>query len=126
MTLKEYFDTHKGTGLLATADDKGIVNAAIYATPHFMEDGQIAFIMRERHTHENITKNPHACYVFTETGKMEGKRLYLTRVKEEVNSELLFSLRRRCPRDKDQNENLYLVFFTIDKELPLVGQGESW
>jgi len=125
MELKEYFATVKGNGVLSTADDKGIVNAAVYATPHSMEDGLIAFIMREHKTHENIGLNPHACFLFIEAGKMDGKRLYLTKVKEEKNSELLFSIRRRCKHEEcETKEDLHLVFFKVDKILPLVGRGE--
>lgn len=125
MELKEYFSGVKGSGILSTADDKGIVNAAVYATPHSMEDGLLGFIMREHKTHENIGLNPHACFLFIEAGKMEGKRIYLTKVKEEKNSELLFSLRRRgkhaeCTKAGD----LHLVFFKVDKVLPLVGSDE--
>jgi hypothetical protein len=125
MDLKEYFLGVKGNGILSTADDKGVVNAAVYATPHSMEDGLVAFIMREYKTHENITVNPHACFLFIEAGKMDGKRIYLTKVKEEKNSELLFSLRRRCTHEeKETKENLYLVFFKVDKILPLIGHTE--
>ena len=125
MDMKEYFASVKGTGVLSTADDKGVVNAAIYATPHSIEDGLLAFIMRERKTHENIGLNPHACFLFIEAGSMTGKRIYLTKVKEEKNSELLFSLRRHCLKSKCETEdNLYLVFFSVDKVLPLVGTGD--
>ena len=58
MTLKEYFETNKGFGILATADDQGRTNAAVYSRPHFMEDGTVAFIMRDRLTHNNLTSNP--------------------------------------------------------------------
>jgi hypothetical protein len=50
MDLKEYFDDTKGVGVLATADGEGKVDAAIYARPHFMEDGTLAVIMRDRLT----------------------------------------------------------------------------
>lgn len=125
MELKEYFATVKGSGVLSTADDKGIVNAAIYGTPHSMEDGLLAFIMRSYKTHENIIVNPHACFLFIEAGKMTGKRIYLTKVKEEKNTDLLSSLRRHCKEDECENKgDLHLVFFKVDKILPLVGSGE--
>lgn len=41
MKLSEYFDLKKGYGVIATADSKGEVNAAIYARPHFMDDETI-------------------------------------------------------------------------------------
>lgn len=125
MDFKEYFSSVKGTGILSTADDKGVVNAAVYGTPHSMEDGLLAFIMRERKTHENIGINPHACFLFIEADTMTGKRIYLTKVKEEKNTELLFSLRRHCKRTQCTTEdNLYLVYFKVDKVLPLVGSGD--
>jgi hypothetical protein len=40
MDLKEYFNDTKGVGVLATSDADGKVDAAIYARPHFMEDGK--------------------------------------------------------------------------------------
>lgn len=125
MELKEYFLAAKGSGILSTADDKGIVNSAVYATPHSLEDGLLGFIMREHKTHENIGLNPHACFLFIEAGKMAGKRIYMTKVKEEKNSELLFSLRRRGKHEEcTKAGDLHLVFFKVDKVLPLVGSGE--
>jgi hypothetical protein len=44
----------------------------------------------------------------------------MTKVREEENSELLESLRRR-KSTYGNGEDRFLVFFNIDKELPLVG-----
>lgn len=61
MELKDYFESTKGTGVMATADGDGKVDAAIYARPHFMEDGTLAVIMRDRLTHNNLqTIRPHS------------------------------------------------------------------
>ena len=68
MELKDYFENTKGVGVIATADKDGKVNAAVYARPHFLEDGTLAFIMRDRLTHSNIQSNPHAAYLFIENG----------------------------------------------------------
>ena len=48
MDYREYFRDAKGRGILATADQQGLVDVAVYAKPHFMEDDTIAFIMRDR------------------------------------------------------------------------------
>ena len=123
MELKEYFENKKGTGVMATADKDGKVDTAIYARPHFMDDGTIAMIMRDRLTHHNLESNSHACYMFIEKGPgYKGKRLFLTKLREEQDSELLQSLRRRQYIDTT-DESKFLVFFQIDKELPLVGAG---
>ena len=123
MELKEYFENTEGTGVMATADKDGKVDTAIYARPHVMDDGTIAMIMRDRLTHHNLESNSHACYMFIEKGPgYKGKRLFLTKVREEQDSELLQSLRRRQYINKN-DESKFLVFFQIDKELPLVGAG---
>jgi hypothetical protein len=123
MNLKEYFENTKGLGVIATADGDGRVDTAIYARPHVMEDGLLAFIMRDRTTHTNIQANPHASYLFKEDGSgYQGKRLYLTKVKEEENPEIIESFRRRgYLSDKNRKEAKFLVYFKVDKERPLIG-----
>lgn len=124
MEFKEYFENTEGSGILATADSDGKVDAAIYARPHIMDDGTIALIMRDRLTHHNLQSNAHACYMFIEKGPgYKGKRFFLTKVREEQDSELLQSLRRRQYLD-EKDEAKFLVFFNIAKELPLVGGGK--
>jgi hypothetical protein len=54
MELKDYFENTKRFDVLATADGGGKVDAAVYARPHFMEDGTIAMIMCDRRTHHNL------------------------------------------------------------------------
>ncbi|MEE4603036.1 MAG: pyridoxamine 5'-phosphate oxidase family protein [Desulfobacteraceae bacterium] len=124
MELKEYFEKTEGRAILATADRDGKVDAAVYARPHFMDDGTIALIMRDRLTHHNLQSNFHACYLFMEKGPgYKGKRLFLTKVREEQDTELLQSLRRRQYLD-EKDEAKFLVFFKVDKELPLIGAGK--
>ena len=127
MKLSEYFEQVKGKGVLATADSSGTVNSAVYARPHVIDEETIAFIMAERLSHENLQSNPSACYVLMEDGdKFVGKRLYLTKTKEEKNTELIEQLRRKrhyIAHEEYYKENKYLVYFHIDKVLPLIGSG---
>ena len=123
MTLKEYFETTKGLGVLSTADSEGKVDAAIYSRPHFMEDGTMALVMRDRLSHTNLQSNPHAMYLFKKDGPgYKGRRLFITKVREEKNTELLESLRRRKTANEDGADR-FLVYFKLDKEVPLVGEG---
>ena len=123
--LKRYFENTKGMGVIATADKKGKVDAAIYSRPHFLEDGSIAFIMRDRLTHHNLQSNPYAAYLFVEEGPgYKGKRLYLTKIREEENSELIQSLSRRGYKD-EKSGSRFLVAFQVDKVLPLIGSGDE-
>jgi len=124
MELKEYFENTKGVGVLATADKDGKVDAAIYSRPHFMKDGTLAIIMRDKLTHHNLQSNPHATYLFVEDGPgYKGKRLFMTKIREEENTPLLQDLRRRQYPD-DNEDTRYLVFFNQDNELPLIGAGK--
>jgi len=125
MKLSEYFETATGKGVLATADSSGKVDVAVYSRPHFIDDETIAYIMTERLTHENLKSNPHAAYIFMEAGdKFVGKRLYLTKTKEETDPEAIAKIRWRKSYtlpDNQQNEKRFLVYFHIDKILPLIG-----
>lgn len=123
MNLSEYFDTTTGYGVLATADAEGKVNAAVYARPHFFDENTIAFIMREKLTHANLQTNPHAMYLFIQSGPgYSGKRVYLTKLREESNDELIASICRRCDYSMFTDQlTRHVVFFSIDKVLPLVG-----
>ena len=56
-------------------------------------------------------------------GGYKGKRLFMTKVREETDSELLYSLRRRH-YPNDEQEVKFLVFFKLDKVLPLIGAGD--
>lgn len=125
MELKSYFANTAGLGILSTADAQGQVDAAVYSRPHVMDDGTVAFIMRDRLTHHNLQSNPHAAYLFKEEGPgYAGKRLFLTKVSEEKESARLYELRRRSyPEDKDRRESKYLVIFRVKKALPLIGPG---
>jgi len=125
MELKEYFETAKGTGVLATADSSGKVDVAIYGRPHVMEDATVAFIMADHLSHENLQSNPYAAYLFVEAGGgYKGKRLYLTKVKEETDPQRIAALRRRTTPagcHPSEGEQRFLVHFRLDRVRPLVG-----
>jgi hypothetical protein len=57
--LKEYLENTTCHGVLATADAYGLLNQAVFARPHVMEDGTAAFIMPHRLTHKNLQENSH-------------------------------------------------------------------
>ena len=126
MNLNTYFDDTKGLGVLSTADGDGRVNAAVYARPHVMEDGSLAFIMRDRLSHSNLTSNPHAAYLFREESPgYKGIRLHLTKTHEESGTERVKDLCRRCRIDDKPDAIRHLVVFSVDKQLPLIGAGDE-
>jgi hypothetical protein len=125
MKLSEYFEKAKGRGVIATADSKGKVGAAVYGRPHFINEKTVAFIMADRLMHKNLQSNPYATYLFMEAKERYlGKRLYLTKIKEEKDKSLIDQIRRKesCPVDEDYKKGTrFLVYFKIDKVLPLIG-----
>jgi hypothetical protein len=127
MELKQYFDTVKGTGILATADGDGKVDAAVYSRPHFMEDGSLAFIMPDRLTHHNLRLNPYAVYLFVQEGPgYKGQRVFLKKIGEEQDTDRLYELRRRrFPAKGEGKGPRFLVFFHMEKVLPLIGAGRE-
>jgi len=126
--LREYFGKVKGFGVLATADKEGQVDTAVYASPHVMDEKTIAFIMPDRLTHHNLQSNGHAAYLFKEEGAgYKGVRLFLDKDREEKDSELLYSIRRKkyaCEKGEEETCR-FLVFFTVTKVLPLIGTGKD-
>ena len=126
MKLNDYFQNASGTGVLSTSDNSGKVDSAIYARPHITEEGLIAFIMRDRLTYHNLEQNPHAAYLFIEKeGSYKGVRLFLKKVKENSDSELLQEMTRRClsPEEDKAKGPKFLVYFEIETVLDLIGSG---
>ncbi|MDY0211637.1 MAG: pyridoxamine 5'-phosphate oxidase family protein [Desulfuromonadaceae bacterium] len=124
--LEQYFENAEGTGILSTCAADGKVNSALYARPRFFAQERIGFIMLGRLSYANLQSNPHAAYLFLERKEgYEGVRLHLRMVGEETDQtrieQLMSELR---PRHSDQKER-HLVYFSVDKVLPLVGSGES-
>jgi hypothetical protein len=125
MNLETYFEQTKGMGVLSTADDQGHVNAAVYARPHVMEDGSLAFIMRDRLSYHNLQSNPKAAFLFREEAAgYNGIRLHLNKIREEHDTPLVKDLCRRCKMEDTAEVKRHLVFFNIERKLPLVGDGE--
>ncbi len=124
MELNNYFEKTEGTGILATADAEGKVDVAIYARPHVFETDTIGFIMRGRLSHRNLQQNPYAAYMFIEKEQgYQGKRLYMEKIREETDQEILEQIRRKPKRECSDSgdEDTFLVYFKVYQVRPLVG-----
>jgi hypothetical protein len=125
MSLKEYFSSKSGFGVLSTADDKGKVGAAAYASPHVIDDTHVAFIMGDKLSHANILRNPYAVYLFKEDGPgYEGKRLYLKKERESQDQKTIETTCKvawpgpYCVEKYLKGSSI--VYFTVESVLPLV------
>ncbi|MEM7828497.1 MAG: pyridoxamine 5'-phosphate oxidase family protein [Candidatus Aenigmatarchaeota archaeon] len=128
MKLSEYFERASGQAILSTADSSGRVTIAIYSTPRVLDDGTLCFIMRERLTYRNLKENPHAAFMFIEDGTgYRGIRLFLTKVREDDNPEMIKKMTRRylTPEEDELKGPKHLVIFRVDRILPLIGDGDT-
>lgn len=126
MNLKDYFATTSGRGVFASAGADGRVTAALYATPHLVDDSTAAFIMRDHLTHANLQSNPYATYLFIEDGPgSRGVRLYLEKLREDRDPARLAAMTRRhlSPEEDRALGPKFIVEFRIAKVLDLVGEG---
>jgi len=123
MNLNDYFENTQGTGILATADSEGNVDVAVYARPHVMDENTVAFIMADRLSYHNLASNPKAAYLFLESGPgYKGRRLYLSKIKEENDQQKINSLRRRTsPPYPVEDSTRHLVHFQVDQVRPITG-----
>lgn len=127
MNLKRYFKDSEGIGVMATSDQKGLVDTAIYSKPHVLSNDEIAFIMRDRLTHTNLQVNKHANYLFLEDGRgYKGMRLFLTKLDESTDHELISSMTRRhlTPEEDLAKGDKFLVRFKVNRVLSLIGGEE--
>jgi hypothetical protein len=123
MKLNEYFSDKDGLGIFSSANKNGEVNSAVYAKPHILDNGNVAFIMRDRLTHSNVTENPHASFLFIEHDKgFHGIRLKLEMVDEITDPEIIAMLSRRSKTEPD--EKRFLASFKIVKAMQLIGGEE--
>lgn len=96
MKLKDYFKEKNGISILSTAKSDGKLTIAIYSKPHVLEDNTIAFIMRERLSYRNLQTNPHAAFMFIEeNGGYQGIRLFLKKMREDNDTEIIQKITRR-------------------------------
>jgi hypothetical protein len=129
MDLKQYFAETAGTGVLATADSEGRVDAAIYTKPHVLDENTVVFIMADRLTRKNLKSNPRAAFLFMEGGAgYTGKRVFMTLAKEGTGEDeqdtVLIEWFEKSKKDYPE-ESLFLGYFRVDKVLPLVSELEK-
>jgi hypothetical protein len=122
MGISEYFAATQGHGVLATANDKGKVNAAIYSKPYFTDEHTAVFIMAERLSYENLKTNPEAVYLFIESvAEWTGKRLYLKKLKVEKDDRMLARICQECDYSHYDVGDRHITYFEVKEVLPLLG-----
>ncbi|MHC4553068.1 MAG: pyridoxamine 5'-phosphate oxidase family protein [Planctomycetota bacterium] len=127
MDLAAYFKEIEGVGILGTCDPQNQVDLALYSKPVVIDDQTVALVMKQRHSHQNLQQNLKAAYLFLEKGPgYKGLRMHLTVLREEKNQSLIESLRKQqpCMFPQEDDSAKYLVYFTVNKVRPLIGDGD--
>jgi hypothetical protein len=112
---------------MGTSNNDGVVDTAIYSKPHVMDRDEIAFIMRDHLTHKNLQENDHANYLFMEDAPgFKGVRLFLTKISESTDDELIASMTRRhlTPEEDKSKGDKFLLRFKVNKVIALIGGDE--
>ena len=123
MKLAELFP-EGGRGIIGTADANGVVNMAVFATPHIIDEETLAWGFTEGRSLANLKQNPHASYLYlAPTRGYSGWRLALTFKSETGEGELLATVKEAASRAAGNQAGgavKTLVYFKVDEVRPLM------
>ena len=123
MKLSELF-APRGRGVIATSSAEGVVNVAVYAIPHLVDEKTCAWGMTEGRTHKNIMENPHAAYLYLNPGGgFSGARLGLRLIKIEESGEMLTLIRKRTAELVSPHAATlvkHVAYFEVTEVRPLI------
>ncbi len=94
MKLAELFP-EGGKGVIATASAACVVNTAVYARPHIIDEETLAWGMTDSRSYANLRQNPHASYLYlAPVSGFSGWRLTLELIRIEDTGALLETIRK--------------------------------
>jgi len=112
-----------GRGVIATSSKAGVVNMAVYAVPHVVDDETVAWGMTDGRTWNNVRENPNASYTYFAPGEgFRGARLTLSLSRTEDSGEMLAKIRERTgARSPGSPEAIkHVAYFKVVETRPLV------
>ncbi len=112
-----------GRGVIATASRAGVVNMAVYAVPHVVDEETVAWGMTDGRTWNNVRENPNASYAYFASGEgFRGARLTLSLARTEDSGEMLAKIRERTGMVSPGNPDAvkHVAYFKVVETRPLV------
>jgi hypothetical protein len=112
-----------GRGVIGTASKAGVVNMAVYAVPHVVDDETVAWGMTEGRTWNNVRENPNASYTYFAPGEgFYGARLMLLLTRTEDSGKMLAKIRDRTAASSLGNPQAvrHVAYFKVVETRPLV------
>lgn len=129
--VMEMFNRKTRIGALATANDEGDVNAAVFGSPRMIDEDTIIMAIGDNRSLQYLQQNPKASFIVIEPGDSptdwKGARLYLEIDAFERYGELLDSFRaniRKIAGDKSANAIVAAIRFKITDVRPLIAPAD--
>ncbi|HBA88368.1 MAG TPA: pyridoxamine 5'-phosphate oxidase [Geobacter sp.] len=123
MNLAELFP-EGGRGIIGTADANGVVNLAVFAIPHVVDEETLAWGFSEGRSIANLRENPHASYLYLAPSRgYSGWRLTLTMKEEKGEGELLEQIKEQTFKVASPQASAAVTrvaYFTVDEVRPLM------
>lgn len=123
MKLAELFP-EEGRGVIATADAAGVVNMAVYAIPHVIDDETLAWGMTKGRTYSNLLTNPHASYMYMAPSRgSNGWRLTLELKEIHDDGELLEQIKTNTAKIVSAQAGTavkHVAYFKVVEVRPLI------
>ena len=123
MRIAELFP-EGGRGIIGTADANGVVNLAVFAIPHVIDEETVAWGFTEGRSMANLRVNPHASYLYlAPTRGYSGWRLTLTLQKETEEGELLERIKEQATQAAGSMAGgavKHVAYFKVDEVRPLL------
>ena len=123
MKLAELFP-EGGRGVIGTADASGVVNLAVFAIPHVIDEETLAWGFSEGRSIANLRANPHASYLYLAPSRgHSGWRLTLTLKEEKGEGELLAQIKARAAQVVSPQASAAVTrvaYFKVEEVRPLI------
>jgi hypothetical protein len=125
--VMEMFNRKTRIGTLATANNNGDVNTAVFGSPRMIDEDTVIMAIGDNRSYQYLQENPKASFIVIEPGdspmQWKGVRLYLEVDSFERFGELLDSFReniRKVAGDQSADAIVAALRFKITDIRPLV------
>jgi len=123
MKLAELFP-EGGRGIIGTANATGVINLAVFAIPHVINEDTLAWGFSEGRSLANLRENPHASYLYLAPSRgYSGWRLAMTFREEATEGELLNKIKDAAASAAGPQAGgaiKSVVYFKVDEVRPLM------
>ena len=125
--LMEMFNRKTRIGALATSNENGDVNTAVFGSPRMIDEDTVIMAIGRNRSFENLQENPKASFIVIEPGdspqEWKGARVYLEMSEFERYGELLDSFRKKIREtagEESANAIIAAIRFKILDVRPLI------